>query len=154
MTAFDWAALLPLAERILAASPDDEAAQRTAINRAYYALFNVAKAHLVQEGTAIPPKGAAHELVWGSFQSAPRGARRLIAQISFRLLRLRHFADYEASYPGVGRVAATAVRRARQGAEAIRNLSESRIADSSGTVPCRAVYDAFQRTQMLAKDEK
>jgi hypothetical protein len=46
----------------------------------------------------------------------------MIAQTGFRLLGLRHFADYEASYPDVARDAVNAVRRARRAIAAIRNL--------------------------------
>lgn len=72
---FDWEEFHRLAERILAASPDDEATQRTAINRAYYAMFNLAKVYLLQEGVAIPPTGAAHEVVWRAFQIAGTARR-------------------------------------------------------------------------------
>ena len=127
MSPFDREGFLTFAEELLRTSPDDETTQRTATNRAYYALFNVAKAQLVQEGVSVPPRASAHDLVWRTYQSAPRGVRRKIAQTGFRLLSLRHFADYEASYPGVARDAATSVHRARQAIDEIRNLNKTRV---------------------------
>lgn len=98
---FDWNDYLDFSERLLASDPDDEACQRSAISRSYYAMFNTAKALLISEGVAIPPTGAAHEMVWQAMQQAPRGVRRRIAQAGFRVRRRRDLADYEADYPMV-----------------------------------------------------
>ena len=61
---FDWEAFLRAAEKLLHASPTDEAIQRIAIGRAYFALFNLAKAKLVSEGVNVPATAWAHEAVW------------------------------------------------------------------------------------------
>jgi uncharacterized protein (UPF0332 family) len=124
VTAFEWEALLRLAERMLEAAPDDESTQRTAINRAYYALFNVAKGPLLAEGVAIPSMGVAHEIVWQAYHAAGRGPRRKIAQIGFRLLRLRGRADYESEYPDAASDSVFAVRRSKEGIESIRRIGE------------------------------
>jgi hypothetical protein len=108
----------------LAATPDDEGSQRTAVNRAYCALFNVGKGQLLAEGVAIPAMGIAHEVVWQASHAAGRGPRRKLAQIGFRMLRLRRFADYEPTYPTVAQDALFALLRARDGIETIRRLAE------------------------------
>ena len=49
MTPFDWTGFLTLAER-LATDTGDEAAQRTAISRAYYAAYHAAASFVRAQG--------------------------------------------------------------------------------------------------------
>lgn len=111
---FDWTAFLDLAEQLLAESPPSEAAARTAISRAYYAVFCAARTHLDPTGALIPPDGRAHARVWGAFQAAPRGRPRKIAQVGIRLKRRREQADYDSVYPDLFTEANDTVKRARQ----------------------------------------
>jgi uncharacterized protein (UPF0332 family) len=120
---FDWEAFLVAAERLLQASPTEEAIQRIAIGRAYFALFNLAKARLVSEGVSVPATAWAHEAVWQAYQAAPRGSRRTIAQTGFRLRRLRDLSDYEASYPTVAQDAVMALQRARRAVAVLNGLA-------------------------------
>jgi len=117
---FDWSDYLHLSGRLLESDPDDEACQRSAIGRSYYAMFNTAKALLINERVAIPPTGAAHEIAWQAMQQAPRGVRRRIAQAGFRVRRRRDLADYEADYPTVAADAVRCVEWSRRTVDDIR----------------------------------
>jgi uncharacterized protein (UPF0332 family) len=94
---FDWSNYLVLAED-LATRTGDEAAARTAINRAYYATFGAARRYLVSVGVAVPKSGAAHALVWTSFQNRPGRINHRIANYGRRLVIRRRQADYEELY--------------------------------------------------------
>lgn len=110
---FDWADYLTLADE-LASRTGDEAAERTAVNRAYYAAFGVARRHLIRSGVAIPRIGAAHTHVWTSFHDTPDLTQRRIANLGRRLLRRRRRADYDDPYPALSADAPLAVAWARR----------------------------------------
>jgi uncharacterized protein (UPF0332 family) len=94
MMPFDWNHFLNVA-KTLAKAPD-EASQRSAISRAYYAAFHTAKRYLTHAKTDlhIPRHGDAHDFVWvalqeGSCQEMSAGAH------GFRLKKQRKIADYD-----------------------------------------------------------
>lgn len=111
---FDWATFLDLADSLLAQPTPTEAAARTAISRAYYAVFRAARRSLDPAGTVIPPDGRAHMTVWDTFQTSPSGVRRKIAQEGRRLKRRREQADYDNVYPNLLAEARQMVATARQ----------------------------------------
>jgi uncharacterized protein (UPF0332 family) len=88
---FDWTSYLVLA-RELAKQPD-EASRRTAVSRAYYAIFNKARVLLEGEGAVISATGRAHDDIWRTLEGAGRGRRRLGAE-GKRLREMRRKADY------------------------------------------------------------
>ena len=87
---FEWVDFVDLAEK-LAAKPNDEAAARTAISRAYYAAFHTGRDYLVRAGISLDRSCSAHRQV----QDALRTKNAEIAQD----LELLHFwrkrADYD-----------------------------------------------------------
>jgi uncharacterized protein (UPF0332 family) len=91
---FAWADYLSLAQAL--AQSKDEASQRTAISRAYYAAFHVARRHVAQTHpeVTLPRHGAVHDVVWTTLE---RGAReeRAAAHGGKRLRQKRTLADYE-----------------------------------------------------------
>ena len=111
---FDWETFLDLADALLAEPAPSEAAARTAISRAYYAVFRAARRLLDPSGTVIPPDGRAHKTVWDAFQTAPSGVRRRIAQEGRRLKRRREQADYDDVYPNLLAEARQTVTTARR----------------------------------------
>ena len=92
---FDWSQYLVLAEA-LATQPDNEAALRSAVSRAYYAAFCLAREHLLN--THIPYRSRphrprlSHRAVWRTYQ---RDVDRRIAMDGNRLRELRNLVDYE-----------------------------------------------------------
>lgn len=59
---FDGSAYLDLSER-LARQVGDEAAERSASSRAYYAAFHAARDHLDRRSPKVPRDGSAHAVV-------------------------------------------------------------------------------------------
>jgi hypothetical protein len=111
---FDWRGYLDLADDLLSLRPNDEAAQRSALSRAYHGAFGVARDYLLtSRGVAISSFNA-HYHVWAAFAQAPRGVEQRIAQEGNRLKRRRDLADYEANYLGVASEATRWVARARR----------------------------------------
>jgi uncharacterized protein (UPF0332 family) len=110
---WEWSAFLDLA-RELVNRPDDEAAARSAISRAYYAAFGTAREHLVQRGIAVPKAGPAHALVWDHFHAVGDTLHRRIANLGRTLRKYRGHADYDDTYPDLERDARRAVRFARR----------------------------------------
>jgi uncharacterized protein (UPF0332 family) len=113
MTPFDWREFLSFAEEIVANSAATEASHRSAVSRAYYAIFNLARAHVVAAQRIDPVRHEAHDQVWLTFEAGSRAERR-IAQGGRRLRYWRNWADYEGTYPHVARDAASLVALARR----------------------------------------
>ncbi len=96
---FDGRAFLGLAHTLTNTLPNtepaiEEAQLRSAISRAYYALFWVARARLIAEGERIPRLDA-HQIVIDRFRNSPYRAR---VTIGFHLANLRtdrNEADYK-----------------------------------------------------------
>ncbi len=91
---FDWAAYLTLAEE-LAKRTGDEAAQRSAVSRAYYAAFGCAAARLREEGVNIPETGYAHKFAWDTYAKDESLDRLAIGEYGHLLKRKRRHADYK-----------------------------------------------------------
>ncbi len=65
---FDWRDYLSLGQEL--SQRQDEAAQRSAISRAYYAAFCCARVYLERHGVAFSTMGQdSHTLVWKQFQN-------------------------------------------------------------------------------------
>jgi uncharacterized protein (UPF0332 family) len=122
MTRFDWREFVAFAEELVAGGAPTEASQRSAVSRAYYAVFNIARARLVAEGRIDPTRHEAHDQVWLTLDAGSRGERR-IGQGGRRLRYWRNWADYEERYPQVARDAASLVALARRLITEIDRLS-------------------------------
>ena len=124
---FDWVGFLAVAEALLVQSTATEAAQRTAISRAYYALFCAAGRYVDPDGATIPRDGRAHRLVWESLESAaPSGGTRRIAQVRRRLKQRRERADYDEVFPNLDVEAPHSVALARRLFRDVPELKRSR----------------------------
>jgi hypothetical protein len=93
MMAFDWNNFLTLAEQL--AQDNDEASQRTAIGRAYYAVFNVACERAIQN--CGQPIGSKHAWCWDQYRQNANRQCRLLGIEGDRLKKLRQKADYESA---------------------------------------------------------
>lgn len=91
---FEWAEYLDLAKRL---SRDDggEAEFRTAISRAYYAVFCKARNRLIANGSSIPKDALAHEQVWREYRAAASNIMNNIGINGDRLRKKRKTADYD-----------------------------------------------------------
>jgi uncharacterized protein (UPF0332 family) len=88
---FDWNNFLTLAQELV--QDDVVESQRTAINRAYYAIFNPAVERAITR--CGQPAGTKHVWCWERYSlTNDRLSRRLGAE-GERLKKLRHKVDYE-----------------------------------------------------------
>jgi uncharacterized protein (UPF0332 family) len=121
MTPFDWDDFLAIADR-LAAEVDDEAAQRTAINRAYYAAYHAAAVFVRAKG--ILTVGHTHRTVWAALIADPDPDRSQAGRRGDDLRRLRTDADYKRPFPGdVGKTAAEVIAESRDIVETLDRLT-------------------------------
>ena len=121
---FDWAKYLALAQE-LAERHGDEAAQRAAVSRAYYAIFCYARnklesweLHDRKNITKTP-----HKDVWEIFEEDHRTDWIRIGQLGHSLKGNRVTADYEDEIRDLERLTQGAIRQAKKLNSALRNLS-------------------------------
>lgn len=88
---FDWKLFYELAENLRQNS--DEASQRTAISRVYYATYHRAKFVLENEGFNFRQFESSHRQVWNEFKFRGR-THRGIGISGIRLHEIRVDADY------------------------------------------------------------
>lgn len=119
---FDWVKYLTLAEE-LATRNQDEAALRSAVSRAYYAVFCTARGHLRLQRVEVPRK-APHDFVWNHYRHAG-GLRRQIGLDGDRLKKNRNLADYEDSPFDLAGKVKDSIETARESLNALRNLDGS-----------------------------
>ena len=80
--------------RELASHPDNEAAMRSAISRAYYAAYNTAARHKGTRGVAATREGS-HRGVWEELRRSGNIDWRRAGNKGRDFLELRRAADYE-----------------------------------------------------------
>ncbi len=114
MTLFDFSDFLDLADQLSAHS--DEAAWRSAVSRAYYAIL-----HVAYEALPVPMRlsishGAIHRQTWQAYSASSVIACRRVGQTGWRLRTARVDADYRSI------VAVTQAQSQRSLADARRAL--------------------------------
>ena len=118
---FDWGDYLALAER-LAAETDNEAAQRTAISRAYYAAYHAAAAFVRDKG--MLETGHSHRAVWAAFVADGDRARVRVGWKGHLLKLTRLDADYRRPLSGdLATLTKQAIADARDVIETLDRLS-------------------------------
>ena len=123
---FDWSQYLNIAKELadIATTPaNQEAKLRDAISRAYYAAFILARNHLRdKEGHLIPKTGDAHNYVWEQFNLSTDSARKSLSKKLNRLRMYRNQADYVDFFPGLYRIALTAITLSDEVISELNNL--------------------------------
>lgn len=95
---FDFRAYLAVAERL--AASNDEAELRSAISRAYYAVFHRARDFVHAEGYCPGRARLDHREVWNALKRDPDPARAEIGERGDELHHLRRNADYDRQFAG------------------------------------------------------
>lgn len=117
---FDWTEYLAVADRLLADAPD-EGALRSAISRAYYAVYHAAATFVRTSG--ILRRGHSHRRVWSALANDVDPARAAVGARGDQLRQVRTDADYRDRVPGdLANRARDTVREARALVEAIHRL--------------------------------
>jgi len=100
---FNWSEYLNLAQELVGQTgtpAGQEARQRSALSRAYYASFCQARNHLRdKEGHSLPGDGQVHVYVRDQFRNSSDLMRNQIGQNLNRLRIDRNMADYDDSVP-------------------------------------------------------
>ena len=111
--AFDWSQYLLLAEA-LAEQKDNEAALRSAVSRAYYAAFCLAREHLLNTHILYRSRPRrprlSHRTVWLTYQ---RDIDLRIGMDGNRLRELRNLVDYEDAVPELDNAVRSALSTSR-----------------------------------------
>ncbi|MEO6801771.1 MAG: hypothetical protein ABI197_00855 [Granulicella sp.] len=94
---FDWTELSKLADEL--AKRPEESCRRTAVGRAYYFVFHLARKRIIDNGYRIVPGGNSHKQVWDKYTDSPELDCRKLGEIAKRLKEKRERADYSDAYP-------------------------------------------------------
>lgn len=116
----DWSGFLAIADELSERS--EAAAQRTAISRAYYAAFHVAKRWLEARGQSFPSDTNVHQFVWQAFRESPSSEQQDIGEDGNALRRVRNLADYDDAVRGLPRQCVDAFDQATALIERINSL--------------------------------
>jgi len=122
-----WELYLAFAEEVLGSqwpAKLQEAAARSAVSRAYYAVFHCARPRLEREGVVLPTDGSAHGEVMRAYEQRGDRERRQIANILRELRNDRRDADYD-DHATLSPNAATILDRAKQCMLLLARLPES-----------------------------
>ena len=103
---------LRLAERLVTGST--EAEWRSAVSRAYYSSFHVARRLLLNCGFGVPHADRAHAYLWRRLANCGDTEVRDAGNVLNFLRGERNQADYDFDQPSGQRDAATRVQRARE----------------------------------------
>jgi hypothetical protein len=91
---FNWFDYFNLAEELL--QHEGEAYQRSAVSRAYYAVYCNARNRLQLGGEYAPQEDETeHTHVWNTFRRGPERERIQIGELGHRLRERRNMVDYE-----------------------------------------------------------
>ncbi len=91
---FDWNDFKTLAEELR--QRNDEAAQRTAISRVYYAVYWRARNFLESEGFTLRQYEASHIQIWNEYKQKAGQTNKAVGKFGSELHRFRVQADYVA----------------------------------------------------------
>lgn len=94
---FSWSDYLKLAQKLVVI--DDEAAQRSAISRAYYFVFHLAQERAINNGLVLQ-KMDGHKQTWNCFIFSPDSDCKKLGLAGQRLRDRRNKADYDEPYRG------------------------------------------------------
>jgi hypothetical protein len=94
---FDWSQYFALANE-LAARPE-ESCLRTAIGRAYYYVFHLARQRIMENQFPIIPGTDSHKQIWEKFDNSADVACKKLYSLAKVLKEKRQRADYESAYP-------------------------------------------------------
>jgi uncharacterized protein (UPF0332 family) len=119
---FDWTDFQRLAKEL--ATRPEESCLRTAVGRAYYYAFHLARKRVIENGFPITPREDSHKQVWEKYSSSPDFECKKLAEIAMRLKGKRQTADYEQFYPRISDDAPQVVSAAEDFATRLARLPQ------------------------------
>jgi uncharacterized protein (UPF0332 family) len=97
---FDWSDYFKLAGEL--AKRTEDSCRRTAIGRAYYYVFHLARKRIEANGFTLFPGGDSHKQVWEKFSGSAEADCKKLGEIAKRLKEKRQRADYDDFYARLG----------------------------------------------------
>ena len=113
----DWTTYLDLAQALYTNAgtwADREACLRSAISRAYYGAFGLARGRAAQNGLQLRRSSQDHQAVIRHFRQATNKQYQQIGLELSRLRRARNRADYDEQFDDLANHAQLALRRAQE----------------------------------------
>lgn len=118
---FNWLDYFDLAHELL--HHEGEAYRRSAVSRAYYALFCDARNTLVVSWEWNPPEDESHHAyLWNTFAAHQDRKRKRIGELGHRLRRYRNKVDYDDRIDDLSDVIEFAMINAENLKTALQNL--------------------------------
>lgn len=136
---FDWSGYLELASELMK-NQHNEACQRSAISRVYYAFYCKARNKLSDIGVETP-RIDGHQFVWETYSEADDVSTKKIGTTGSRLRRRRVKADYENVYPSkVERDAEIQLKEAEEILKSLDDVTKHKLGSSLGFHGSRTRY--------------
>ncbi len=123
---------LPLARHLLGIG--DEPARRSAVSRAYYAAFHVARDLLADLGFTTPRADRAHEYLYRRLNNSGSAVVRVAANQLHDLRSLRNRADYDLAAPFSAALATSQVAAAEYVIQTLDALTPAERAQITGAM--------------------
>ncbi len=118
---FDWSEYLKIADEL--SKRPEEACHRTAISRAYYAIFHLARMRIIENRFYISQGQDSHKQIWEKFDNPDKSCRKLY-DMALRLKGKRQMADYDDVYPRISEDAPAVISQAKTFAEGLSQLDK------------------------------
>jgi uncharacterized protein (UPF0332 family) len=129
-TPFNWSEYHSLARELVTRS-SNESCLRTAVSRAYYYVFHLARQRLLDNQFLFLEKQDSHKQVWEKYTGSPDYDCRKLAEIAKRLKEKREAADYEVYFPQLAKDAPVLVASAEDFASRLNKL-DKRLPTNTG----------------------
>jgi uncharacterized protein (UPF0332 family) len=111
---FEWSEFLSLAEALAALETNREASFRTAISRAYYAAFGMARQGLRSVRLATRQSAAEHGEVAAFYAARYGETGEQVASALGRLRNRRNAADYDDDFAGIENICSLSIEDAQE----------------------------------------
>ena len=121
---FDWNKYLLLADEL--SKRTEEESQRSAISRAYYAVYCIARNWVKDNGSTLPSttESNSHKKLWSFFKERDEPEAKKIGLTGDRLRRKRNDADYQDAIPNIKNKAITSIIEAKEIKEKLASLGK------------------------------
>ncbi len=96
---FDWSDYFTLANEL--SKRPEEYCLRTAISRAYYYIYHLARQRIIDNRFPFARHGDTHKQVWEKFESDPDPSCQKLYTLAKRIHDKRKQADYDIPYPRI-----------------------------------------------------
>jgi uncharacterized protein (UPF0332 family) len=126
---FGWSEFYKLAQELLALG--EESHLRTAVGRAYYFVFHLARTRLIDNQFVIYPGQDSHKQVWEKYIGSPDPHCIKLGEMGKRLKGKRETADYESHFVRIEKDAPELVATAENFATLLEKL-DPRLPSNGG----------------------